>query len=117
VSEPGELHAAYQQHLRHSAANAGESTSARLRRAEQERDEMAAELERLRAWQKQALDRVKRDLDDLEKGRRYNGWNVARDAGRTCATCKREITVGQAYSVDGVSANVEHVFCPEVTDA
>lgn len=72
----------------------GESTSARLRRVEAELASARAELEELR----------------------YSGWIVARDGGRACTACEREIRRGEAYTVNTSGDELNHVHCPNVKD-
>jgi hypothetical protein len=103
-----------------------ESTSARLRRVEQELrvalddrdyfkegtrvahkaiDEVAATADMLRA----ELASARAELEQL----RYSGWQVARaPLGRGCTACAREIQRGEAYSTDTTRDELRHVHCP-----
>lgn len=40
------------------------------------------------------------------------GWCVARDGGRACVACAREIRRGEAYTTDTTRDQQRHVFCP-----
>lgn len=101
---------------------AAESTSARLARVEQERDlarQLNAELARLAAGIEQERDEL-REARDVLRARLHDvvgepQWCVARDGGRNCTACGHEIRRGEAYAVNTISAQLSHVFCPEVT--
>jgi predicted nucleic acid-binding Zn-ribbon protein len=78
--------------------------AAELRLVTRERDSLARRCA-VRFEETQAL---KAELEQL----RYSGWQVARDGGRQCTACAREIRRGEAYSVNTTDDTLRHVFCP-----
>lgn len=111
----------------------GESTSAALRRVEAElaavlsaaaflegglntaldqRDLARAELASART----ELDAVRTARDNLERelaSAARTGWIVARDGGRDCARCDREIRRGEAYEYMPSTDQLQHIHCPD----
>ncbi len=96
----------------------GESTSARLRRVEQERDEALLNANRMAKAHIKLLDRCIRVEAELASARaeldllRYSGWVVSPDGGHTCTECRQEIRRGESYAVNTIGATHKHVFCP-----
>lgn len=124
------------------SAESGESTSAKLRRVEQERNffktateaahgKLTDELQE-RAALREVRDMVREQRDlayaelasarqELQQRRVFMAdllsqphWCIASDGGRTCQRCRAEITRGQAYELVALSLT-QHVMCPEVT--
>lgn len=110
----------------------GESTSSRLRRIEQERDQLL-EVVRAKYGEIQLLQAelasARKELESLrhelaharfERDQRrafmtdpvsQPHWIVARDGGRECRACRGEITRGEAYELIGLD-ELRHIHCP-----
>jgi hypothetical protein len=89
-----------------------ESTSARLRRVEQDLAEMREARDVARSTNELLRAELASARAELER-LRYSGWSVARDAGRTCTACGQEIRRGEAYTTDTTRDVQKHVHCPE----
>ena len=93
---------------------AGGSTSARLRQALQDLAASQADLTRVEAMRDEYRRQADLARDELANAAR-SSWIVARDGGRDCLFCWREIRRGEAYELvpgEGPDA-LRHIHCPD----